>query len=135
MVYTTMRDMLFYYIAIGVLSSLLVAVTYAVVNLYRKVGRYEDWVREFYTRIEFVDKEIHKIDRSGAFEADDEVGFIYKAIRDTLTMLTDLDFNSDTVSSNMEELSKRNAAALQSQFNNRFEVPLTDPNVTNEETK
>ena len=63
---------------------------YVIWNLMRKTELLETWVEEFTQLIESVNNELKVIDARGAFEADDEVGSIFEAIKDTIRQLDSL---------------------------------------------
>ncbi len=70
---------------------------YLVYNLVRKntalldiINLRDNWILEFYNRIQFMNSEIKAIDSRGHFEADDEVGFFFKELKRLITMLSDL---------------------------------------------
>lgn len=63
--------------------------SYSVWNLLRKVERYEEdiqlkdeFIVKFKTMIEESNEKMRKLDESGAFESEDETGFIFKGLRD-----------------------------------------------------
>ena len=70
----------------------LVAITegYVIWNLIRKTELLETWVEEFTQRIETVQTDLKVIDNKGAFESDDEVGSIFKQIKETVNQLDNL---------------------------------------------
>ena len=60
---------------------------YATFNLMRKHEQVEDWVIALQNRVGNVVTEMKDIDEKGLFEADDEVGSIFKQLSDiTLTL-------------------------------------------------
>ena len=44
----------------------------------------EDWISDFIKTIEKVNFDLKQIDYKGSFEADDEVGVIFKEIKNTI---------------------------------------------------
>ena len=54
---------------------------YVIWNLIRKTELLEVWVERFTQDIQIVQNELKKIDSTGHFEADDEVGTIFKLIK------------------------------------------------------
>ena len=70
----------------------LVALTegYVIWNLIRKTELLETWVEDFTQRIETVQTDLKVIDAKGAVEADDEVGTIFKQIKETVNKLDNL---------------------------------------------
>jgi hypothetical protein len=84
-------------IVLIVLVLALLASIYVNYNLYRKnnilinlIQIRDSWVVEFYRRIKYISNELKIIDTRGHFEADDEVGFFFKNIKEFETMLSDL---------------------------------------------
>ena len=63
---------------------------YVIWNLFRKTELLETWVEEFTQRIQSVQNDLSNIDSTGHFEADDEVGSIFEAIKDTIRQLDSL---------------------------------------------
>ena len=63
---------------------------YVIWNLMKKTEMLEDWVETFTQRIERVQSDLKEVDSTGHFEADDEVGTIFKQIQDTIDQLNDL---------------------------------------------
>jgi hypothetical protein len=67
---------------------------YMIWNLYRKITTaqrerlfYEKWVEEFAMRVEQVNAGLKVVDVRGSFEADDEVGFAFKEIKELVYLL------------------------------------------------
>ena len=63
---------------------------YVIWNLFRKTELLETWVETFTRRIQYIQDDLKVIDSKGHFEADDEVGTIFKQIQDTINQLSDL---------------------------------------------
>ena len=63
---------------------------YVIWNLMKKTELLETWVEDFTQRIETVQTDLKVIDVKGAFESDDEVGSIFKQIKDTVNQLDNL---------------------------------------------
>jgi len=89
-------------IVIIILSTLLVASICIIWNLLRKVESVEEAYRELsisnITIVETIQKtliEMQAIDDRGAFQADDEVGAIFKQLLDTLTAVDNLGMEDD----------------------------------------
>ena len=60
---------------------------YIVVNLYKKCDSLEQWVDSTYVAISNTLTEMQKIDSTGHFEADDEVGVIFTQLKNQLLEL------------------------------------------------
>jgi len=73
-----------------ILGLLVLIEGYVIWNLFRKTELLETWVEEFTQRITTVDNELKVIDSTGHFEADDEVGTIFEAIKDIIKQLDSL---------------------------------------------
>ena len=66
---------------------LFVTSCYVIWNLNTKLESLEDWITDFISTIEKTQLELKKIDYKGYFEADDEVGQIFKQINTTVNQL------------------------------------------------
>ena len=73
-----------------VLGLLVLVEGYVIWNLFRKTELLETWVESFTRRIQYIQDDLKVIDSRGHFEADDEVGTIFKQIQDTIDQLNDL---------------------------------------------
>tara|TARA_A100001011_G_C14278289_1_gene830316 strand:- start:857 stop:1117 length:261 start_codon:yes stop_codon:yes gene_type:complete len=73
-----------------ILGLLVLVEGYVIWNLFRKTELLETWVEEFTQRIQSVQNDLSNIDSTGHFEADDEVGSIFEAIKDTIRQLDSL---------------------------------------------
>ena len=73
-----------------ILGLLVLVEGYIIWNLFRKTELLETWVEEFTQRIQSVQNDLSNIDSTGHFEADDEVGSIFEAIKDTIRQLDSL---------------------------------------------
>ena len=66
---------------------LFVTSCYIIWNLTTKLELLEDWISDFIKTIEKVNFDLKQIDYKGYFEADDEVGVIFKEIQNTIKQL------------------------------------------------
>ena len=73
-----------------VLGIIVLTEGYIIWNLIRKTELLETWVETFTRRIQYIQEDLEVIDSKGHFEADDEVGTIFKQIQDTIDQLNDL---------------------------------------------
>ena len=75
-----------------------ICAVFVIINLLKKYERLEDDIeafseitnrnnKELADRIVFIDNEIRAIDKRGSFEADDEVGFFFKKIKELRDLL------------------------------------------------
>lgn len=78
---------MFLEISLVLVSVLFVTSCYVIWNITTKLEALEDWVTDFINTIEKIQMEIKKIDYKGYFEADDEVGEIFKQIKTTINQL------------------------------------------------
>ena len=63
---------------------------YVIWNLFRKTELLETWLEIFTRRIQRIQDDLKEVDSTGHFEADDEVGIIFKQIKDTIEQLNNL---------------------------------------------
>lgn len=87
-------------IVLGIVSLLFVTSCYVIWNLTMKTELLESWVENFTQLIESIDKELKIIDSRGHFESDDEIGTIFKQIKQTVNQLNvlrgiDVNVNQD----------------------------------------
>jgi|TARA_R100000742_G_C4268032_1_gene86318 hypothetical protein len=74
-------------IIIAVLVILAFTQGYVNWNLLQKVELLETWVGDYSDRVSNTYQELKKIDSTGHFEADDEVGSIFTSIKETIEEL------------------------------------------------
>ena len=87
-------------IVLGIVSLLFVTSCYVIWNLTMKTELLESWVENFTRLVESIDKELKIIDSRGHFESDDEIGTIFKQIKQTVNQLNvlrgiDVNVNQD----------------------------------------
>ena len=63
---------------------------FIVINLTRKIERLEDWGERLASRVIWVQDRFREIDSKGHFEADDEVGTIFSALKDVSQVLNEV---------------------------------------------
>ena len=68
-------------------SCIAVTFAYTTFNLTRKVETLETWVENFSSDVNRIQSELERIDQSGAFESDDEVGAVFSQIKETVKQL------------------------------------------------
>ena len=73
-----------------ILGIVVITEGYVIWNLIRKSELLEVWVERFTQDIQVVQDELIKIDSTGHFEADDEVGTVFKLIKNTVEELKTL---------------------------------------------
>ena len=64
--------------------------SYVIFNLTRKTERLETWVEDYAQRAIDTQETLKEIDDKGNFEADDEVGVIFQAIKETVDELNEI---------------------------------------------
>ncbi len=60
---------------------------YIITNLYNKTDRLEQWIDGTYINIQETLAEFRKIDSTGHFESDDEIGVIFNQLKESLQSL------------------------------------------------
>ena len=73
-----------------ILGTFVIFEGYVIWNLFRKTELLETWVEDFTQRIQTIQNDLNDIDSSGAFESDDEVGAIFKQIKEIVNQLETL---------------------------------------------
>ena len=77
-------------IALGACSILLLSSLYVNWNLLKKTELFETWIEETSSMVENTYSELQKIDSTGHFESDDEIGTVFEGIKDAVNDLTKL---------------------------------------------
>ena len=70
-----------------VLGLLVMTEGYVIWNLNKKTELLESWVENFSNTIQTIQEELQDIDSRGVFESDDEIGAIFKQIKQTVNQL------------------------------------------------
>ena len=70
-----------------VLGLLVITKGYVIWNLNKKTELLETWVENFSNTIQTIQEELQDIDSRGVFESDDEIGAIFKQIKQTVNQL------------------------------------------------
>lgn len=76
-------------IALGACSILLLSSLYVNWNLLKKTELLESWIEETSDMVQNTYTELQKIDSTGHFESDDEIGSIFEGIKLTIENLND----------------------------------------------
>tara|TARA_B100001996_G_scaffold109711_1_gene83029 strand:- start:122 stop:373 length:252 start_codon:yes stop_codon:yes gene_type:complete len=63
---------------------------YVIWNLTEKTERLENWVEDYAQRVIDTKQVLEEIDSKGSFEADDEIGTIFEAIKETVDELNEI---------------------------------------------
>ena len=75
------------YIILGIIS---LTLSYVVFNLTRKVERLETWIEGYVDRINETQSTLKEIDDKGTFQADDEIGVVFTAIKEAVDELNEI---------------------------------------------
>ena len=70
-----------------VLGLLVITKGYVIWNLNKKTELLETWLENFSNTIQTIQEELQDIDSRGVFESDDEIGAIFKQIKQTVNQL------------------------------------------------
>jgi len=76
-------------IALGACSILLLSSLYVNWNLLKKTELFETWIEQTSVMVQNTYSELQKIDSTGHFESDDEIGSIFEGIKLTIENLND----------------------------------------------
>ena len=73
-----------------ILSLIVITLGWTTFNLTRKVERLETWIEGYVERINETQSTLKEIDEKGNFEADDEIGVIFTAIKEAIEELNEI---------------------------------------------
>ena len=104
--------MIYYQIGLVLMTILLVTSCYGIWNVIRKLELLENWIEDFINTIEKVQIDLQKIDYKGYFEADDEVGEIFKQIKTTINQLDRFKGKTFVLTGTMPSLTRNQAEEL-----------------------
>jgi len=74
----------------ALLTIIILTLGWTTFNLTRKVERLETWIEGYVDRINETQTTLKEIDAKGNFEADDEVGVIFQAIKEAVDELNEI---------------------------------------------
>ena len=77
-------------IVLGIFVVISLVEGYAIWNLMVKQEKLEDWTESYIEKISQVNRNIDEIDYKGYFEVDDEVGQVFKQIKEEVNSLEEL---------------------------------------------
>ena len=77
-------------IVLGIFVIVCLVEGYVIWNLMLKQEQLEDWTEDYIRKISEVNRNIDAIDYKGYFEVDDEVGQIFKQIKEEVNSLEEL---------------------------------------------
>jgi len=69
---------------------------YIIWNLTRKIELLETWIENFGDKVSQVQDDLTKIDSTGHFESDDEIGSIFASIKEIINDLNNFVENEET---------------------------------------
>ena len=72
------------------LSVIAITLGWTTFNQLRKVERLETWIEDYAQRIQDTQRVLKELDSKGDFEADDEVGVIFQAIKEAIDELNEI---------------------------------------------
>ena len=72
------------------LSIIIITLGWTTFNLTRKVERLETWVEDYAQRINDTNNVLKEIDDKGTFEADDEIGVVFTAIKEAVDEINEI---------------------------------------------
>ena len=64
--------------------------SYVVFNLTRKVERLETWIEDYSQRIQDTKQVLDELDNKGTFQADDEIGVVFTAIKEAVDEINEI---------------------------------------------
>ena len=73
-----------------VLGLIIIMFSWTTFNLTRKVERLETWVEDYAQRIQDTQQVLKEIDSKGTFEADDEIGVVFTAIKEAVDEINEI---------------------------------------------
>ena len=72
------------------LSLIIITLGWTSYNQLRKVERLESWVEDYAQRIQDTKRVLEEIDAKGSFEADDEIGVVFTAIKEAVDEINEI---------------------------------------------
>ena len=72
------------------LSVIAITLGWTSYNQLRKVERLESWIEDYAQRIQDTKRVLEEIDAKGSFEADDEIGVVFTAIKEAVDELNEI---------------------------------------------
>ena len=81
---------------------------FAVTTFYslRRINTYEDLLVEISDKTDFINNQLKQIDHKGTFEADDEVGFFFRELKELNSILNNL-FTQEVDDATIEKKKKK----------------------------
>ena len=72
------------------LSIIILTLGWTTFNLTRKSERLETWIEDYAQRIQDTKQVLEEIDAKGSFEADDEIGVVFTAIKEAVDEINEI---------------------------------------------
>ena len=72
------------------LSIIILMLGWTTFNLTRKSERLETWIEDYAQRIQDTKQVLDEIDAKGSFEADDEIGVVFTAIKEAVDEINEI---------------------------------------------
>ena len=72
------------------LSIIVLMLGWTTFNLTRKSERLETWIEDYAQRIQDTKQVLEEIDAKGSFEADDEIGVVFTAIKEAVDEINEI---------------------------------------------
>ena len=73
-----------------ILSLIVITLGWTTFNLTRKVERLETWVEDYAQRIQDTKQVLDELDNKGTFQADDEIGVVFTAIKEAVDEINEI---------------------------------------------
>ena len=98
-----------------IVCTILIAVIIFVYRILSKaldrIDFFEKWTEEFLQRAYFAYEELQRIDASGHFEADDEVGYFFKSLKEIMNRIFEMGvINEEEIEEQRKEVQERFSA-------------------------
>ena len=91
----------------GVLAIITIFSSMLVYYSLKRITQYEEIILQINDKIEFVNAQLKLIDEKGTFEADDEVGFFFKELKELGRILNNLFEEEDDDATTKEEAKEK----------------------------
>ena len=72
------------------LSIIVLMLGWTTFNLTRKTERLESWIEDYAQRIQDTKQVLDELDNKGTFQADDEIGVVFTAIKEAVDELNEI---------------------------------------------
>ena len=73
-----------------ILSIIIITLGWTTVNLTRKTERLENWIEDYAQRIQDTKQVLDELDNKGTFQADDEIGVVFTAIKEAVDEINEI---------------------------------------------